>query len=352
VGLRRLYSLGLVLLVASQWCCHVEAAFPGDDSGELENAVRMRREWLASFSTLRFRFRWSNPGQLKKRFSELRSDESLLSGFYNEVEYIWTDRGFLSESAQDFENASLLRSLRKGRNAKLQFDATFNGDAKFPSYLEVKPVTQGARLSFSSPMPLFDLYDGTIGWYHFVGINQVVCVGTTVIDGSRCVGYRAAATDPCVHWLDLEHDGLPRRAVPEVKHAWAWECTEWQKTNSGRWFPKKGTYHIAAEPEEYWFEVTEVVMNENQPPERFALPAINEQTTIMDPSHLLPPRPKRKRLTQSASVPPSTPLPAEGYFRARPSNAAWIWKWSLYTSAALLLFGILSRIRWLPVRRD
>ena len=212
--------------------------------------------------------------------------------------------------------------------------------------LGAKLAGPGTEWNFEECQPLYKVHQYNNQWITDLFDRYApIDVGIQEIKGSRCVGYRVIPDSPETLWFDLNHDGLVRKVeVSANVHADDWECTEFQQTNTGRWFPKRGTYRFANESE-YQFEVVAVTMNEPFPASEFEPPPIDEQTIVVDRTGGLLGIQKKKKNTDSSTLtsngtPPAVP---KSPLIAVPSSKTWIWVLAVFLSVLCLIVGWRSR---------
>jgi hypothetical protein len=320
---------------------------PPDPAPELAEAIAKLKTWRRSFATLRVTWKWANPGQLIERMPDLHDDEAKLASWYQVYELVWTDSQLARLTTQSFEHGRLAKWNISARNAKLQFSAEFVGDDRFPHELWARPAGPGTKWHFYESQAMHKVYNYNNTWLtDLFDRYPPVSAGVEVIGGSRCAGYRVIPESSETLWLDLEHDGLVRR-VDVDPWGISWECTEYQQTKTGRWFPKRGEYRLTNKDTPYWFEVASVTMNEPFPAREFDPPPIDANTVVIDPSYLLTRIPPGRKNPMPATAPETdSPLsPIADPIVALPGSHRGLWLAVLCLSLVFVVLGWRLRCR-------
>lgn len=342
----RFSVIGIFLLALT---APVRAAEPPPLPPELSEAIAKLKSWRASFATLRIQWKWKNRGQVIERVPELKDDEARLEGWYHLDELLWTDRQLVRHDTHVFENGRLAKRDLAARNAKLQFGASYEGNTQFPEQLGAKRAGAGTEWHFRTAMPLHQVYYYDNSWLsERIDRHSATFVGSKEIGGSKCVGLQVPPGSAETLWLDLEHDGLVRKAEIELRYGVAWECTEFMRVPSGQWFANRGFYFMHDAENPYEFEVLDVQLNEQVPNREFDPPPINDRTIIVDRSGgLLGIPPGRKKSPARPPAPLAEPanLPRGARIDAVPRSNHAFWVTVLGLSAVTLFMGWRLRSR-------
>lgn len=309
-------ALAIWAIVACEFVMADDAGEPADAQqaiarAKLDEAIELQRAWHRSFKTLRFEYRWRNPGQLRKRFPEWTNTPEKLEGWYH-ITKCWLTKGAIARTEElTFEYGQLAQRTVKASNGRFSWSAEYVGESEVPRTLMTGespdiippplnriPGWLGRGFYFS---PYRSQGDDIRSWN--VRANDV-----REIRGSRCVEFFVGNTPVVGKWLDLEHDGLERLiSVDYGRYLDRWECLEFRRLSNGHWFPKRVevTPDSSTPDEVYEVDVTEAAVNEVFDSQLFEPPRWDDFTRIHDSGMLLGPEAQHR---PNAAGQPNLPI--------------------------------------------
>lgn len=283
----------------------------------LDEAIELQRDWHRSFETLRFEYRWRNPGQLRKRFPEWADTPEKLDGWYH-VTKAWLTKGALARTEElAFENGQLARRSVTASNGRFSWAAEYAGESDVPRTLS----TTASRDLAPPPVNLIPGWLGR-GFYYSPYRshgNYLQSLGARasdvrLIQDFTCVEFSIGNnsipenTPEVQKWLDLEHDGLERMiAINYGRFSDRWECLEFRRHSNGHWFPSQVevTSDSSTPDEVYEVDVTEAEVNEVFDSQLFEPPRWDDFTLIRDANMFLGPEAQRR---PHGAMQPSLPI--------------------------------------------
>lgn len=278
---------------------------------KLDEAIELQRAWHDSFETLRFEYRGTNRGQLRKRFPDWADTPEKLDGWHH-ITKAWLTKGALARTEElTIENGQLARRRVTASNGRFTWTAEYVRDSEVPRTL----ITTASRDLAPPPRNLIPGWLGR-GFYFSPYRSQgdflrnwgARASDVRQIQGSRCVEFFIGDTRMVEKWLDLEHDGLERMiAINYGRFSDRWECLEFRRLSNGHWFPMQVevTSDSSTPDEVYEVDVTVAEVNEVFDSNLFEPPRWDDYTLIRDASMFLGPEAQRR---PHGALQPSLPI--------------------------------------------
>jgi hypothetical protein len=334
---------------------------------DLAEITRALNEWRASFVNIRVVWEMRNPEQTKARKPHLASRSPADDVFrYARQHWAWADHGLYRFETEKYdEGQSRGRDLDIWNAPKaVAAKAIYRREGPGPEMLDslvLRGLGASQPTSFNSVVPLGGLFfPASVRWLgEMLAESETELEGFEDVGGERCARVAPAKLEGGHVWLDLRHGCLVRRYdlpdIPKRRNGSDFMVQEFQRLDSGLWFPKRGTLRMSSDaPKEmvYW-EVTEVAVNQPLDERMFEPPAPMIGTSVRDErtrqTYRFGEKPDRlarvskmvedaQKNVPAGSLPPSAAIPASGV----------LW-WSLgllVVSGVLLTVGVRFWRKW------
>ncbi|QDU36805.1 hypothetical protein Mal4_11030 [Maioricimonas rarisocia] len=264
-----------VFISCAAACFSVIVAFPSSGGAEqlpytADDVCAAAADWKNSFHSLRVDYRWSAPGEWKRRNPELSLDE--IARLYY-CRCIWTYGDDSREKLESwfYERGQLVAREVEGNDGRLHYLIRYVPGSNDPERyrLWIPGLNDAPHRIVCHPVR--HLYYGSGGhdWHDSRFRESLEVVGTRVIDDALCVGIRRAGDDDRLLWLDTTHDFLLRLLEPEEQFV----VEEYRQLEDGRWFPARGKLRVAPDTTPQVWRVNSVRRNPTLDSAAFALPA-------------------------------------------------------------------------------
>lgn len=296
----------LKCVVAVLLYCVVNASHVRADDTEvitLEELARRLTAWRGSFVNLHAVWELRSLPETQDEIVDWPPAPDASAGsLFCRDEWIWADHGLdLLESKCFFfeDGSSKVRSIDAFNGPKgVVFRAQFRKQPDTPeeyTNLLLTGLGVGKSISRMARAPTEGLYWPAYAAWLPEKLSEWTwkLEAIEAIDGEPCARIVAASPEvsdvPFLHilWLDLNHDCLVRRyRTPPIAKRRQGEdriIDEFQRLESGIWFPKRGRLQLGGTPHQnQMFVVTEVAVNESIDLARFDPPVPAVGTTVND----------------------------------------------------------------------
>jgi len=264
----------------------------------LEQLQAMTAKWRAGFVNIRVVYEMRSLPVLDKPLLDWTPPaDPNSSPQFSENEWIWADHGL-----DLFENRSFywtpgqtgFRSIDifngpKNLSIRADYKAAPDEIDELKS-LEIQPVANGKPISSFMRAPMQGIYSpATAEWLpEIIGSRPWTLEGLESILGDSCA--KISNEGPWrteILWLDLDHDGLPRRcqAIASTGSTTDFVVDELQQLAGGLWFPKTARVQLHAKGDTVQNQlvvVTEAEVNLSLDLSRFDPPEPAAGTSVMD----------------------------------------------------------------------
>jgi len=272
-----------------------------DESVTLEDIQAIATRWRASFVNLRVVYETRGLPPRRESLIEWSAPEDFTAApLVRSVEWIWADHGLDLFDGRSFywsPGKTGIRSIDGFNGPKnLSFRALYRrppGEAE--TLVEVGMQRVGGKsTSWLNRAPMRGLYwANTAEWLpEVLAGREWVLEGVEPVLGIPCAKLstryvRGKDTHVDLLWLDLAHDGLPRRyqrlANSERTAGSDFIVDEVQQLPEGIWFPKQARLQLQSDPvQNQLIVITEAAINIELDLSRFDPPAPVQGTLIAD----------------------------------------------------------------------
>jgi len=280
-----LLSVLLLLLINPGLVRGDDEMVPESPPAEFYIALRQFADWRNSLDSMIVEFSWTGES----------SDEEIVSGEELPVlrryrsRFLWQDwwsspAGQCSKTVTtSLDPAHQMAMTINGSIAECQFIAEYPQFSEVPGLLTTTDHGEKKTLPLSAYKPLLPIYFATSGW--FQGAFERFpprFIGWRTIQTRKCIGVKLNHFSMLTLWLDPIHDGLPVRieTISSGSH-WTWECTEFFRTATGQWFPRRGQFGFPPEITGE-FQVGLVELNGTISSTEFKIPKVGKTTFLRE----------------------------------------------------------------------
>jgi hypothetical protein len=293
----RLNQIAFVIRFALS-CCVVapNEAIAGDDSQiTLEQIQAMTARWRASFVNIRVVYDMRSLPPLDKPLLDWSppADPESAPRFARD-EWIWADHGldlydnrafYWTPGKIGYRDVDIFNGP-KNLSMRVSYQKSREQVQKMKE-LNIQLVAGGKPTSSFSRAAMNGLYSpATAEWLPEILANREWKLdGIETVFGNSCAKVSNASMGKTeVLWLDLKHDGLPRR-VQQIygKRGNDFVVDELQQLDTGLWFPKRARIQLRSDPvENHLVVVTEAQINLSLDLSRFDPPEPVIGTAVTD----------------------------------------------------------------------